>query len=300
MIYTLTLNPSLDYTMEFARLQPGAMNRAKKTGITVGGKGINVSAVLSELKVPNTILGFIAGFTGDRIEEILKINKANTDFVKLPSGTSRINVKVLAGESTELNAPGPVIDKNSLKLLKDKLTGITSDDVLVIAGAIPASLPEFTYRTLLDDIKARNITTVIDTSGEALLSTLETAPFLIKPNRQELEALFSTRIASHTEVDKYAHELQKLGARNVLVSLDREGAVLCCEDGNVLYRPAPEGEINNTIGAGDSMVAGFLWGWLETGSYEDALKCGIAAGTACAFSNDLPMGDDIRSLRRLL
>lgn len=300
MIYTLTLNPSLDYTMTLERLDPGSMNRAREASLTPGGKGINVSCVLDSLGYPTQMLGFLAGFTGDEIEKQLTDGGHRSDFIHLSSGLSRINVKLCSSISTEVNADGPSIDKVALEQLYSKLDRLTDSDVLVMSGAIPSSLPDYTYRLILDRLADRAITAVVDATGQPLLSVLPAHPFLIKPNRHELEELFSTHILLHTDVDRYARKLQELGARNVLVSLDREGAVLVCEDGSVLFMEAPDGVVLNPVGAGDSMLAGFIFGWLETGSYSEALKAGIAAGSATAFSTSLASADDILSLRRLL
>ena len=300
MVYTLTFSPSIDYVMEMKNITTGTMNRASATHVYPGGKGINVSAVLDSLGTENTVLGFIAGFTGDEIERILAAHGQKTDFIRLKSGLSRINVKVLTSESTELNAPAPAIRKDDLKKLNDKLLTLKDSDVLILAGTIPSSLPDYTYRFILDSMKDRNVTTVVDATGDLLLSSLESHPFLIKPNRDELGALFSTKITLHTEVEKYARTLQEKGARNVLVSLDRDGAVLLCEDGTLLHHEAPSGNAVNPVGAGDAMLAGFIHGWLASNDYEDALKMGLCAGSAAAFSTGLPSKDDILSLRRLM
>jgi 1-phosphofructokinase len=300
MVYTLTFSPSIDYVMEIKQLTPGEMNRAQATHIYPGGKGINVSAVLHSMGVENIILGFIAGFTGNEIENILNRHGHKTDFIRLKNGLSRINVKVLASESTELNAPAPAIRKDDLKQLNDRLQALKEGDTLVISGSVPSGLPDYTYRVILDSMKDRNITTVVDTTGPLLLSALESHPFLIKPNREELGELFSTKNISLNDAEKYAHTLQDKGARNVLISLDREGAMLLCEDGTLLTREAPRGNVVNPVGAGDAMLAGFIYGWLETGTYEDALKTAVCAGSASAFSSGLPSKDDIMSLRRLM
>ncbi len=300
MVYTLTFNPSLDYVMEMNGLRPGAMNRATRTEIYPGGKGINVSVVLNTLGTESIMLGFVAGFTGDEIESSLKKAGCRTDFIHLKSGLSRINVKLCSPESTELNAPGPFIGKDDLLCLYNQLNALNEGDVLVLAGAIPAGLPHFTYQYILDYLKEKNITTVVDATGEALLSTLNYRPFLIKPNRQELEELFSTKLLLRADVEKYARKLQDMGARNVLISLDHEGAVLLTEDKELISHDAPSGRVVNPVGAGDSMLAGFISGWLETGSYENALKTGLASGSASAFSVGLPTKEDILALRRFL
>lgn len=300
MIFTLTLNPSIDYTMEINDLIPGGMNRAVSNSLRPGGKGINVSIILDALGMPNTILGFIAGFTGDEIEKSLKQGGHNTDFIRLKSGLSRINVKLCSNVSTEVNANGPMILNEDMALLNARLDSLQSGDVLVMSGSLPNNLPDFTYSSILERIRDRGILTFVDTSGESLLSCLPCKPFLIKPNRQELEELFSTKIELHTDVVKYAARLQELGARNVLVSLDSEGALLLCEDGRTFYREAPTGVAVNTVGAGDSMLAGFIYGWQLTGDYEKAFRYGIASGSASAFSEGLASGEDILSLFRLL
>ncbi|MCR5330776.1 MAG: 1-phosphofructokinase [Lachnospiraceae bacterium] len=300
MIYTVTFNPSLDYTMEFDTIHEGKLNRAKYARITAGGKGINVSKILTRLNVDNLILGFVCGFTGDEIERSLSREGCASEFIRLDRGISRINVKVNSGQTTELNAPGPEIPPKDLDLLDKQLDRLGRGDFLVLAGNIPEGIPEFSYRMLINKMNSKGVKTVVDASGNALLSTLEFSPFLIKPNRQELSELFSTNALSRESIDRYAAELRSKGAANVLVSLDSEGAVLATENGDIIYRPAPEGKAVNPVGAGDAMVAGFLWGYTETGDYSEALKCGVAAGSASAFSQGSVSGDDIRALRRLL
>ena len=300
MIYTVTFNPSLDYTMEMDSFDKGALNRAKSAQITAGGKGINVSRILTRLNVENLILGFAGGFTGDEIDRLLNAEGCESEFIRLDRGVSRINVKVCTDEATELNAPGPEIPTKALEKLDTQLDRLNEGDYLVIAGNIPESLPDFSYRMIINKMNSKGVRTVVDASGTALFSTIEFAPFLIKPNRQELGELFSTKTLSMENVEKYASELRAKGARNVLVSLDREGAVLAAETGEIIYQPAPERNVINPVGAGDSMLAGFLWGFIETNDYREALKCGVAAGSASAFSYGFATGDDIRALRRLL
>lgn len=300
MVFTITLNPSIDYIVEVDELRRGVMNRATSSRVYPGGKGINVSAVLGSLGVPNRMLGFIAGFTGDELVRSLTRAGLDSDFIKLKSGLTRINMKVCESMTTEINSPGPNINKDDFKLLENKLNDVHEGDVLVLSGSIPKGLPSFTYRSLLELVKDRDVLTVVDTSGEQLLSTLESHPFLIKPNRTELEELFSTKLMRESDAEKYARNLQDMGARNVLVSLDCEGALLLLEDGTVLHREAPSGEAVNPVGAGDSMVAGFIAGYLESGDFEEALKMGLAAGSAAAFSNGLPSSEDVISLKRLM
>ncbi|MCR5767788.1 MAG: 1-phosphofructokinase [Lachnospiraceae bacterium] len=300
MIYTVTLNPSLDYTMELDTFERGALNRARTANITAGGKGINVSRILTRLNVDNLILGFAGGFIGDEIERRLNEEGCDSEFIRLERGLSRINVKVCSGESTELNAPGPEIPTKAMEKLDLQLNRLCEGDYLVLAGNIPESLPDFSYRFIVNKMNSRGIKTVVDASGSALLSTLEFGPFLIKPNRQELGELFSTKTFSMESIEKYATELRGKGAKNVLVSLDREGALLAAENGEIIYQAAPERNAVNPVGAGDSMLAGFLWGFIETGDYREALKCGVAAGSASAFSYGFATGDDIRAIRRML
>lgn len=300
MIYTVTFNPSLDYSMEMGQIETGALNRAKSVQITAGGKGINVSKVLANLNVENLILGFVCGFTGDEIERSLNRSGCSSEFIRVARGISRINVKIHAKETTELNAPGPEISLKDMEKLYTQLDRLNKGDYLVLAGNIPESLPDYSYRQIIDRMNAKGVNTIVDASGSALLSTIEFSPFLIKPNRQELGELFSTKIAVHEGVDKYARELQSKGARNILVSLDGEGAVLLTENGDIFYQEAPRGNAVNTVGAGDAMLAGFLWGYIESEDYKEALKCGVAAGSASAFSEGFASGDDIRAIRRLL
>lgn len=300
MIYTLTLNPSLDYIMEIENLVPGTMNRAAGTHMYPGGKGINVSAVLTELGEDNTALGFIAGFTGDELEKRLRSHGLKTDFMRLKSGFTRINVKVPGSITTELNAPGPNVTKQDLDNMVTRLQQLTNNDVLIISGGIPSTLPEFTYSVILSAINEHNIVTVLDTHGMPLINALTMHPFLIKPNREECEALFSTKLVFRDDIERCAHSLQDMGARNVLISLDSEGALLLTEDGRVLSEAAPSGNVINPVGAGDSMVAGFIYGWQTTGSFDEALKYGIAAGSASAFSTALASKDDVLSIKRLL
>ena len=303
MVYTVTLNPSLDYTMELDGLEKGILNRADSARITAGGKGINVSRILTRLDVDNLILGFAAGFTGDEIERSLNAEGCESEFIRLEKGISRINVKVCSKEVngvTEINAPGPEIPVKALEKLDVQLDRLKEGDYLVLAGAIPEGLPEFSYRMIINKMNSKGIRTVVDASGNSLLSTLEFAPFLIKPNRQELGELFSTKNITPESAEKYALELRAKGAENVLVSLDREGALLATENDEIIYQAAPERTVVNPVGAGDSMLAGFLWGLIETGDYREALKCGVAAGSASAFSYGFANGDDIKAIRRML
>ncbi|MCR5684687.1 MAG: 1-phosphofructokinase family hexose kinase [Lachnospiraceae bacterium] len=308
MIYTVTLGPSLDYAMEYDRIEIGGLNRARTAGLTAGGKGINVSKVLTHLGLDNLMLGFVGGFVGDEIERQLSAGGYESEFIRLESGVSRINVKARAGfDTTQLNAPGPEIPRSAMEKLETQLARLKKGDFVVLAGNIPEGMPDYTYSSVMEKVSAKGADVVVDASGNALLSTLSMHPFLVKPNREELEGLFSTKIRTREEVDKYALELIKKGARNVLVSLDQEGALLACDHGSILYQAAPEGRLVNPVGAGDAMVAGFLWGYCSAFNgeaseevFREALKCGVSAGTASAFSPGLASGDDIRAIRRRL
>ncbi len=300
MIYTVTFNPSLDYVMEFDGVGIGELNRAKNVQITAGGKGINVSKILTGLGVDNLMLGFVGGFTGDEIEKSLSLEGYASKFIRLEKGLSRINVKVCSNEVTELNAPGPEITRSTIDKLNKQLEALREGDFLVLAGNIPEGVPEFVYSLITEQMNKKGVNTIVDTSGEALLSLLTVRPFLVKPNRQELGELFSTRINNRESAEKYALQLKEKGARNVLVSLDCEGAVLVTENDEVFYQPSIDGKVVNPVGAGDSVVAGFLWGLTRTGDMKEALKCGVCAGCASAFSGRLATGDDIRALWGLM
>lgn len=302
MIYTLTYNPSIDYLATLDNLEIGKLNRMRRASYYYGGKGVNVSQVLMELGVENTALGFVAGFTGREIEEGLEKLGIKTDFVRLPQGHSRINVKFNGIEETEVNAPGPEVDAISMNALYDKLSSIGKDDILVLAGAMSSNMSEDTFAELISHLPSRETRVVVDTSGEALFNTLSFHPFLIKPNVEELKALFHEDIASGDieKVTDAANRLHDMGACNVLVSMGEDGAVLLTEDGRTIFRSAPSGMVVNSVGAGDSMVAGFLAGLLQRGDVEDALVMGICAGSATAFNEGLACGDEIMQLYRLV
>ncbi len=298
MIYTVTLNPALDYVMQTPKLNIGETNRSEKEDIQFGGKGINVSVMLSRLGQPTVALGFVAGFTGDKLETLVQKTGVKTDFIRLPSGETRINVKIKGEQETEINAGGPLIDRDSLKLLCEKLQSLQDGDTLVLAGSIPKSLPENIYAQLIDRVKEKDIRLVIDATGNALLSTLPYCPFLIKPNRAELEELCGYSLTTAEEIGKAALCLQQKGAKNVLVSLGGDGALLLTQTGETYILSAPEGTVKNAVGAGDSMVAGFLTG-IQDG-YETALKWGVAAGSATAFSLELAIFEEIQKTKESL
>lgn len=283
MIYTVTLNPSIDYIVRLSKLTNGITNRTDSEEFYFGGKGINVSLVLAELDLDSTALGFVAGFTGDAIEAGIRNDRITTDFIKLREGISRINVKIKAGEETEINAQGPHINPDELDRLMLKLDHIQSGDTLILAGSIPNTLPDDTYEMMLERIKDRDIRIVVDATKKLLVNSLKYKPFLIKPNRQELSEIFDAEVKSEEDTVKYARELQKMGARNVLISLGGEGAMLVDETGEVHKAGVLKEKVINTVGSGDSMVAGFVAGFEKEKSYPYALKLGSVCGNATAF-----------------
>ena len=296
MLYTVTFNPAIDYVMHLPSLVPGSISRSTCEAAFFGGKGINVSQVLRQLGVPSTALGFAAGFTGDALERGLAAAGIDTDFVHLPQGLTRINVKLRADEETDINGRGPAVDEASLGQLFARLEKLQAGDTLVLAGSIPAALPEDIYEQMLRRLDGRGVRFAVDTTGQALRRCLSYRPFLIKPNAEELGELFGVTIDSPQTAAVFARRLQHEGAANVLVSLGGQGAVLEDETGACRFRPALAGRPVNTVGAGDSMVAGFLAGWLTSGDYVRALRLGTAAGAAAAFSEGLGSRQQIDTL----
>ncbi|MDR1292186.1 MAG: 1-phosphofructokinase family hexose kinase [Clostridiales Family XIII bacterium] len=303
MIFTVTFNPALDYTLWAGGAEPGRIHHAEAASYTAGGKGVNVANVLTCLGVPCTALGFIAGFTGDEIARQARSWGIDTDFIRLPRGLSRVNVKVRtwrgeggAVEETDFNAGGPDIDRGSMEKLYDKLSGIGQGDVLIVAGGAPASLSGGVYGELLGSVAGKGARCVVDAAGDLLRGALARAPFLIKPNVDELGELFGRKLRSDEEIRECAERLQDEGAVNVLVSKGGEGAALLTETGEFITVEAPSGRAVNTVGAGDSMVAGFVAGWIKRGDYRKALKWGTAAGAATAFSEGLATKGDILAL----
>lgn len=287
MIYTVTFNPALDYMVRLDELRVGGINRTRYEQIRCGGKGINVSTVLRNLGVETVTLGFLAGFTGQALKQGLEASGIPTDFVWLKEGMTRINVKVRSGEETEINGQGPVISGEALETLFRKLDRLGRGDVLVLAGSIPSSLPEDVYQQILARLEGRGVLAVVDATGRLLRAVLPHRPFLIKPNQYELGELFGRTLTGDSQILSCARQLQEEGARNVLVSMGGEGSLLLDETGTVHRLRAPKGEVRSSVGAGDSMVAGFLAGWLETGDYAAAHRMGAAAGSATAFSDTL-------------
>ncbi len=296
MIYTITFNPALDYIMNVTDYHEGMVNRSHNERYLVGGKGVNVSIVLGNLGIPSTALGFAAGFTGREILAKLKEYNIMSDFVELPTGLSRVNVKLKSDAETEINADGPEIDEKSLALLMEKIEAIKSGDMLVIAGSVPSGLKKTVYRDILRIADGKGVNTIVDTTGELLTGTLEYHPFLIKPNQYELCEIFGRRLKCDGDIITAAYELQERGARNVLVSMGGDGAILICEDKSVFKHAAPRGKPVNSTGAGDSMVAGFIAGYMEEHNLKKALLMGISAGSASVFSEYLATKDEIMKI----
>ena len=286
MVYTVTFNPAVDYVVQADEISVGGVNRSKSEKIYFGGKGINVSMVLSELGVKSKALGFVAGFTGDAIEKGVAEKGVETDFVHLENGFSRINVKIKSKSETELNGQGPAIDDKALGALFEKLDKLSDGDTLVLAGSIPSSMPADIYEKILERLRNKNIKAVVDATKDLLMNVLKYKPFLIKPNNHELGEMFGVTLKTNEEIAEYAQKLKDMGARNVLVSMAGDGALLLDEDGKTHLCGVCKGTVKNSVGAGDSMVAGFVAG-SEQGDYEYALKLGTAAGGATAFSDGL-------------
>ncbi len=296
MIYTVTFNPSLDYIVSVDDFRLGLTNRTDSELILPGGKGINVSTILNNLGISSTALGFVAGFTGDEITKKVKELGISADFIPISEGISRINVKLKNIDGTEINGMGPEISPEKVEELMEKLNVLGEGDVLVLAGSIPSTMPADMYSRIMERLQDREIMFFVDATGDLLKNVLKYRPFLIKPNNHELGELFSAEITKRQEAVPYARKLQDMGARNVLVSMAGEGAVLVAEDGTVHGAPVPEGKLVNAVGSGDSMVAGFLAGWMEEKDYGHAFRMGVAAGSASAFSEYLATGDEIRNL----
>ena len=292
MIYTVTFNPAIDYVVKTDKMKSGEVNRANEEKMYFGGKGINVSLVLRELGIKSRAFGFIAGFTGEAIENGLASQGIETGFVRLKNGFSRINVKIKSDEETELNGRGPDIPDDAVKELFEKLEMIKDGDTLVLAGSIPPSLPYDIYEKILAHLEGRKIKTVVDATKDLLLNVLKYRPFLVKPNNHELGEMFGVKLETVEQIAEYAEKLRKMGAENVLVSMAGDGALLIDETGKVYHQGVCKGTVKNSVGAGDSMVAGFIAG-AEKGDYEYALKLGTACGGATAFSDGLAEKEDI-------
>ena len=296
MIYTVTFSPSLDYVTEVRNFMPGAVNRTAGERIYPGGKGINVSILLHRLGHESTALGFTAGFTGDEIIRLVHAFGCRQDFIPIAEGFSRINVKILSSGETQINGQGPVITRDYLRMLFDKLALIKQGDTLVLAGNTPNTLPTDIYEQILAFLAQKAINIVVDATNELLLNVLKYHPFLIKPNSIELGELFGVTLHGEDEIIGYGTKLQELGARNILVSMAGDGAILITEAHQVLKCLPPKGTLLYTVGAGDSMVAGFVSGYAENCDYKQGLSLGVAAGSATAYSEWLAESEYIRSL----
>ena len=296
MIYTVTFNPSLDYVIQVDKLVPGEINRTTHEAVYPGGKGNNVSVILSNLGHSSKALGFTAGFTGEALENMLKEFGCDTAFIRLPEGSTRINVKINAGEETEINGQGPVITEEAQSALFEQLDALKEEDILVLAGSIPNTLPSDIYERILEHLQGRGIHFVVDATKDLLLKVLKYHPFLIKPNNHELGEMFGVTLKTRDEIVIYAKKLQEMGAKNVLVSMAGDGAILLTEDGIIYTAKPPKGKVLNSVGAGDSMVAGFLTGYLNTGEYEKAFRLGVVTGSATAFQYWLATKEDIVAL----
>ncbi len=298
MIYTVTFNPSLDYIVSVEDFKPGFTNRTSSELILPGGKGLNVSMVLGNLGIASTALGFVAGFTGEEIVRRIEDMGVRSDLIPVGGGISRINIKLKSIEGTEINGCGPQIGEENVRKLMDRLDTLERGDVLVLAGSIPGSMPDDMYRRVMQRLEGKGVTIIVDATRDLLVNVLEYHPFLVKPNHHELGEIFGVELKTREEVVPYAKKLQRMGAVNVLVSMAGEGAVLAAADGKVHAAPAPEGRLVNGVGAGDSMVAGFIAGWLDRKDYRYAFAMGLAAGSASAFSELLATREEIEAVYR--
>ena len=300
MVYTITLNPALDYVMKVGKLRYDDINRSKSEEIYYGGKGINVSVILTRLGVHNKALGFVAGFTGRKLEQMLVDEGIDCDFNRLSNGQTRINVKIKADTELDVNASGPDISEDDIKDLMDKLDDIGEDDYLVLAGSIPSTLPDDIYERILSRLQSRGVNFIVDATGDLLKKALPYKPFLVKPNHHELGDLFGVETKTEEDIVKYARKVQEMGARNVLVSRAKDGATLIDENSNVTTFANVEGELVNSVGCGDSMVAGFVAGYINKKDYAYALKLGAACGNATAFSEELATADEIKKVFEIM
>jgi len=296
MINTITLNPSLDYIVKVDSFKVDSLNRTEEERIYAGGKGINVSIVLKNLGVENTALGYVAGFTGDEILRQIESHGVSCDFVKLENGFSRINVKLKSDGETEINGAGPEITQENLKILYKKLSNLNKGDYLILSGSIPGSVPDDIYENIMNSLLDTGVEFIVDATKELLLKVLKYKPFLIKPNHHELAEMFNVELKGDEDIIKYGKKLQEMGAKNVLISMAGDGAILLPENGEAIKREVPKGILKNSVGAGDSMVAGFLCGYLKNKDIDEAFKMGIATGSASAFSEELATEEDVYNL----
>ena len=296
MIYTITFNPALDYISQVENFEIGKINRTKTEKILPGGKGLNVSTVLKNLGIESTALGFIAGFTGEELKRSIEEKGIKTDFIKVEKGITRINVKISSNEETALNGNGPEITEEDINKLLEKIEKITKEDMVILAGNIPRCINNDIYEIICKTLEKNNVTFVVDATKELLMNVLKYKPFLIKPNKEELEETFKEKIETKEEIIAHAKKLQLIGAQNVLISLGGEGAILVTTEGKEYYSKAPKGKVLNTVGAGDSMVAGFIAGYKQSGDFEHAFKMGIATGSASSFSMNLATAEEVANL----
>lgn len=296
MIYTVTLNPSLDYVVDVDDFELGRTNRAVSERLYAGGKGINVSFVLKNLGFESTALGFSAGFTGEEIKKQIQERGITENLITVLNGQSRINIKLRGQQETEINGMGPDIEKEHIQQLLKKLSVLSPGDYLILAGSVPMKINDTIYYDILKTLDKKGIKAVVDTTGDLLLNVLKYHPFLIKPNIHELSELFSTEIKTKEEVVQYGLKLQDMGAQNVIVSMAGDGAVFICENEEIYKSEAPKGVVKNSVGAGDSMVAGFLAGFCETKDFAKAFKMGVCTGSASAFSEDLATKEQVRQV----
>lgn len=296
MIYTVTFNPAIDYVVKVPDLKLGSVNRTESDDVQIGGKGINVSVILNNLGVRNIALGFIAGFTGEEIKNKLEKEGVKTDFIELNKGLTRINVKIKANVETEINGTGPNIPQSAVEELFGKLSALKNGDILILAGSIPKSIPNDIYEKIMERLSDKEIRFVVDATKDLLCNVLKYKPFLIKPNNFELEEIFDVKLDTDNDIIYYAKKLQEKGARNVLVSMGGKGAILIDENGKDYKMDPINGNVKNTVGAGDSMVAGFVAGYIEKNDYSYALKLGSASGSATAFSLNLATKQEIMDI----
>lgn len=300
MVYTVTFNPSLDYIVSVEDFKLGLTNRTSSELILPGGKGLNVSMVLGNLGVENTALGFVAGFTGEEIVRRIEQMGVTSDLIAIADGISRINLKLKSIDGTEINGCGPEIGEKDIRKMMEKLDGLEKGDVLALAGSIPSSMPDDMYGKIMERLTGKGIMIIVDATRDLLVNVLKYHPFLVKPNNHELGEIFGKELRTRAEVIPYAKKMREMGAVNVLVSMAGEGAVLVAENGMVYDAPAPKGKLVNGVGAGDSMVAGFIAGWMEKTDYEFAFAMGVAAGSASAFSERLATREEIETVYRQL
>ena len=296
MIYTITFNPALDYISQVENFEIGKINRTQTEKILPGGKGLNVSTVLKNLGIKSTALGFIAGFTGEELKRNIEQRGIKTDFIKVKKGITRINVKISSKEETALNGNGPDIATEDINELLEKIEQINSKDTVILAGNIPKCINNDIYEIICKKLECKKVRFVVDATKELLMNVLKYKPFLIKPNKEELEETFKEKIETKEDIIVHAKKLQEMGAQNVLISLGGEGAILVTKENKEYFLNAPKGKVLNTVGAGDSMVAGFIAGYEKSGEFEYAFKMGVATGSASAFSMNLATAEEVANL----